>query len=254
MAPTISDHSATGDLLKTVLNRSISSTLHTLTSRATSSSSSTHKTPLASLFALIIRGTVNISKRTITDTTILAARSPSSELFHHRHSVLIPPSSNLSKRQNAVLAIPTTYAGLNAGPAPGALVGIVLGSIAGFILILYIILSAFKFSANRNSTVIEQDVVHHRRRSPRRSRSRSQAMAEVSGVGTRRERVVEEERVVVEEHVGPPSVEEEDIVEVIEEHSPERPVRKSSGRSGYRTVDPAEFGGGGRPIRKISRR
>lgn len=47
------------------------------------------------------------------------------------------------------------------------------------------------------------------------------------------------------------SVLEEDVVEVIEEHSPERPQRK---KSGYRTVDPAEFGGGSAPRRKLSRR
>lgn len=52
------------------------------------------------------------------------------------------------------------------------------------------------------------------------------------------------ESVVVEEQ-------EEDVVEVIEEHSPERPVRK---KSGYRTVDPAEFGGGSDPRRKLGRR
>jgi hypothetical protein len=64
--------------------------------------------------------------------------------------------------------------------------------------------------------------------------------------------VREEETVIVEEHVDP-SV-EDDIVEVIEEHSPERPARKPSGRSGYRTVDPAEFAGGRGPLRKVSRR
>jgi len=53
-----------------------------------------------------------------------------------------------------------------------------------------------------------------------------------------------EESVMVEE-------EEDDVVEVIEEHSPERPARR---KSGYRTVDPAEFGGGNEPRRKLGRR
>ena len=35
--------------------------------------------------------------------------------------------SPLARRQIAVLAIPTTYTGLNTGPQPGAVVGIVLG-------------------------------------------------------------------------------------------------------------------------------
>jgi len=49
---------------------------------------------------------------------------------------------------------------------------------------------------------------------------------------------------------------EDDIVEVIEEHSPvRRESRRSSGRqSGFRTVDPDALGGGDRPVRKVSRR
>lgn len=63
---------------------------------------------------------------------------------------------------------------------------------------------------------------------------------------------------MVEEHMSPePTVEveeeEDDIVEVIEEHSPEPPPRRESRKSGFRTVDPAEFGGGNAPSRKISR-
>ena len=64
-----------------------------------------------------------------------------------------------------------------------------------------------------------------------------------------RERVSVPDEVIVEE-------EHDDIVEVIEEHSPERRQsrRESKRASGYRTVDPAEFGGGSRPMRKVSRR
>lgn len=170
-----------------------------------------------------------------------------------------PRDDTLAKRQqNVILAIPTTYAGLNSGPAPGALAGIVLGSIAGFILILYVLLSAFRFGIFGNrQTVVEEEIVRHHHQS-RRSRSRSRAMTEVSHHHSpRRERVVREreETVVVEEHVEPSVSADDDIVEVIEEHSPERPPKRGpSGRSGYRTVDPAEFGGGSRPIRKISRR
>jgi hypothetical protein len=53
----------------------------------------------------------------------------------------------------------------------------------------------------------------------------------------------------------PPSPEDE-IVEVIEALSPVRgPSRRESKRtSGFRTVDPAEFGSGDRPMRKVSRR
>ena len=51
----------------------------------------------------------------------------------------------------------------------------------------------------------------------------------------------------------PPPVErEDDIVEVIEEHSPPPRERRGSRRvSGYRNVDPNEFGGGRRPMRHV---
>jgi hypothetical protein len=202
------------------------------------------KTPTASIFAVILKGALTVSKRALADVFVSSPRSSASKAVH---PVFIPPSSAaLSKRQNAVLAIPTTYAGLNSGPAPGALVGIVLGSIAGFILILYIILSALRLSGNwGRNTIVEEEIV----RSRRRSRSRSRAMSEVNS--PRRVVREREETVVVEENVS----EEDDIVEVIEEHSPERPPKRGpSGRSGFRTVDPAEFGGGNRPMRKVSRR
>lgn len=136
--------------------------------------------------------------------------------------------------------------------------GIVLGAIGGFILILYILLSAFRLSgAWGRDTIVEEEIVRHsHRRSPRRSRSHSHSrvMSEVSG--PRHERVQErEETVVVEEHLEPSVVveeEEDDVVEVFEDHSPERPPRKPRGT--FRAVDPAEFGGGSRPGRHISRR
>lgn len=67
-----------------------------------------------------------------------------------------------------------------------------------------------------------------------------------------RRRRTREETIVVEERVSEP---EDDIVEVFEEHSPERrPSTKSKRASGFRTVDPQELGGGGRPMRKVSKR
>jgi len=248
MAPTLSPHGwspggvASGGHLRTVLSRTVSTSL--------AARETTGTTPIASVFALIIRGTVHLSKR----WAARSARSVVEPVFLDHSS-----STNLLARQsNAVLAIPTTYAGLNSGPAPGAVVGIVLGSIGGFILILYIFLSAFRLwgGGGRGGEVVEEQVIHHRRR---RSRSRSRAMTERSIPLPRPsgERVVREreETVVVEEHVDPTEDDEDDIVEVIEEHSPERrPKRGPSGRSGFRTVDPAEFGGGSRPIRKVSRR
>lgn len=250
MAPTISPRHASGGHLRTVVSRSVSSSLNHLSSRDAPIS----RTSIASLFAILLRQTIQISKRTLHSAALssLRSREPVQPVF-------LQPST-LDKRQVTVLAIPTTYAGLNSGPAPGAVVGIVLGSIAGFILILYIILSAFRLSGYwGRETIVEEEIIRRsHRRSPRRSRSRSIVVAEVSRPP--RERVREE--IIVEEHVErrrPESVvveeEEDEIVEVFEEASPERrPPRKPSTRSGFRTVDPAEFGGGGRPVRKVPRR
>jgi hypothetical protein len=247
MAPTVhSDESVSGHLFQ-LFSRSLLS----LSSRATDDDS---PPPLASVFATIIKGTGSITRRAIRD-----ALSPRTSTSSTNEPIYLATPQSLQKRQGAVLAIPTTYAGLNSGPAPGAVVGITLGAIAGFIVILYIILSAIRLSGwNQREEVIVEE--HHHRRSHTRSRSRSRAMTEVSS--PRRERIVREreERVVVEEHhMDPESVivdeEEDDIVEVIEEHSPERPPKRDPPRrSGFRTVDPAEFAGGERPRRGLHKR
>ena len=56
----------------------------------------------------------------------------------------------------------------------------------------------------------------------------------------------------------PPRSEPDEVVEVFEEHSPVRRESKKESRrvsgSGFRTVDPEAFGGGDRPMRKVSRR
>jgi hypothetical protein len=75
------------------------------------------------------------------------------------------------KRQQAILAIPTTYLGLNSGPAPGSLVGIVLGSIVGFILVLYVIYAVARFGGGlfNRRTVVEEEIVTRKSYSPRRA-------------------------------------------------------------------------------------
>ncbi|EXJ57574.1 hypothetical protein A1O7_07922 [Cladophialophora yegresii CBS 114405] len=258
MAPAIAPRSisSSGQHVRS-FSRSVSSTFTALSSSKDTTLIS--KTPVASLFALILREAVQFTKqsllsspsrRNLVQPVFLAPRTPSIEISSHE----------LSKRQVQILAIPTTYAGLNSGPQPGALVGIVVGSITGFILILYIILSLFRLRGGGNGQVVEEKIIRHsHRRRPSRSASRTSRSASrvISAASSpRRERIVrEEETVIVEEHVDPPSTVGDDIVEVIEEHSPERrPPRKPSGRSGYRTVDPAEFGGGGAPMRKLGRR
>ena len=84
-------------------------------------------------------------------------------------------ASALTKRQQPVLAIPTTYLGLNAGPKPALLVGIVLGSIVGFLLIMYLIYAIANFGGgflNRRRTVVEETIVQHKGSSPGRRRRR----------------------------------------------------------------------------------
>ncbi|KAL8739031.1 MAG: hypothetical protein Q9181_000313 [Wetmoreana brouardii] len=181
---------------------------------------------------------------------------------------------SLSRRQQSPpKLIPETYAGLNKGPPPGTVVGIVLGSVAGFLLLLWLIYTCMNFASTRGvNTYEEETVVRRRSRSPRSSRrspprspsrhapSRSRSRSEVIEVSrhrspprreTRRETVILEERT----RAPPPPVErEEDIVEVIEEHSPPRRSSGSRRVSGYRTVDPEAYGGGNRPLRKVSRR
>ena len=106
-----------------------------------------------------------------------------------------------------------------------------------------------RFGGNR---VVEEEIITRRRSRSRSSRSESEVIEVEAPRRERRRRTMREETVVVEERVSEP---EDDIVEVIEEHSPERrPSGKSKRMSGFRTVDPAEPGGGGRPMRKVSKR
>ena len=172
------------------------------------------------------------------------------------------PLSLLSRRQNAQpnpanpTLIPFTYAGLNSGPPPGEVVGIVFGSVGGFLLILWLIYTCFNMG-NADSSIEEEVVVRRRSGSPRRTVSRSRSRSEV--IETRQRtppprRETRRETVVLEETRRAPVEREDDIVEVIEEHSPPRRSGGSRRQSGYRTVDPEAFGGGGRPLRKVSRR
>lgn len=180
-------------------------------------------------------------------------------LSNTARSILERIPHTLRKRQSGgVLAIPTQYQGIDAGPAPGAVAGIVLGSIAGFLLLIWILWIASSGSGFiRSSRLTEEDVVV-RRRSRSRGTRRSHARTEMTSRSPRRERVIRQERIVrgsvppprqpsriretvlVDDMRGPPErrVDGDDIVEVIEEHSsigvpePRRKSRRSSG--GYR--------------------
>ncbi|MCJ1284687.1 hypothetical protein MMC26_004023 [Xylographa opegraphella] len=181
--------------------------------------------------------------------------SPFSKSAIFRPLICTVPS--LVRRQQGVFPIPASYAGLDAGPDPGTVVGITLGSVAGFLLILWLIYTCFNMGSGLgNSGIVAEEVVSRRSMSPPRprrsrpSRTRSPSRSEMSEVRSppRRER---RETVIIEE-TRRPAEPEDDIVEVIEEHSPPRRVR-SQRVSGYRTVDPDAYGGGERPLRKVRR-
>lgn len=176
-----------------------------------------------------------------------------------RTTAPITDSISLSKRQAQILAIPTTYAGLNDGPAPGSVAGIVIGAVGGFLLVLWLLYTCFNMNGGGGggTEVVEEEIIRRRSRSPRRSRSHSETIeiTKSRSPPPRRERIVVEETRRVSR---PPEPEPEDpiddIVEVIEEHSistPPQSRRPSKRNSGFRTVDPAEFGGGGRSMRKV---
>jgi len=151
----------------------------------------------------------------------------------------------LQSRQSAPnqVAIPAIYSGLNTGPPPGTVVGIVLGSVLGFILLVWL------FSAlsgnNSQGSVVEEDVVVRRSRSPRSKRSRR---SEMTSRSPRPDRVIRQERIIRDTSRGPPRdsfrvteevrtgrrVDGDDIVEVIEEEASSVAPRRKSKRGGSR--------------------
>lgn len=191
--------------------------------------------------------------------------------------------ATLVRRQNADVCtggfINGCYQGLNGGPNPGAVVGIVLGAVAGFLLllwILFILSSGGSFIQSSNLQEEEVNVVHHhgrhRSRSPRRDRSthRSSYREEMRQTHTspapapRRDRVIRQERIsrdipreqsrvrndpyIVEETRTERRVDGDDVIEVIAEGSDmtsaaPAPRRSGGGRrrssAGYRSVSPS---------------
>ncbi|KAE8378415.1 hypothetical protein BDV26DRAFT_261652 [Aspergillus bertholletiae] len=136
----------------------------------------------------------------------------------------------------ATISIPASYGRLDSSPAPGTVAGIILGSVFGFIFLLYLLWLGLS--------------------SGRRFGSETQTeMASATSGGVRRRRgrriVVEEERpatgggeahgaghgdhIVVEESMTSPS--EGDVIEVFEENSSiDRPPRRGRG-GGWRRGD-----------------
>jgi len=180
-----------------------------------------------------------------TYDAILAAQlesltAPRKPVLHLRQPslVLSSPASNaqpqrlpIAKRQQVFVQpgiIPTYYN--TSGPQPGTVVGIVLGSVAGFLLIVWLLYSLINGN-NRIGTMTamagEEEIVVRRRRNSHGTRSRSsRQMREVSRSprrsSTRSQVIVEARRpvtrtrsIIVEDRHRVPG---DDVVEVIEEH------------------------------------
>ncbi|EEH08565.1 predicted protein [Histoplasma capsulatum G186AR] len=130
-----------------------------------------------------------------------------------------------------MISIPSTYSSFTS--SPGTVVGIVVGTVGGFVLLVWVLLLIF----GRSTTVVDDmTTVTDDSRLPRRSASHR-----------RRPEVIE----VMTESTSSRS---EDVVEVFEELStPPQSERKSySKRTGsYRTVDPSEYGGGRGSSRRV---
>lgn len=181
-------------------------------------------------------------------------------------SVSTASEGNVVRRQITGL-IPTYYQGMDTGPSGGTVVGIVLGSVAGFLLIVWLLYTLAGQGGNANIAGEEEIVVRRRdrSRSPRSRRSRRSTRTEVRQVSRspRRREIIVEERtmpphprprsrsILVEERIRVPG---DDVVEVIEEHSDIPPRRQRSRRnSGYRSVDPDLYAGGNYPQQHVPR-
>ena len=131
----------------------------------------------------------------------------------------------MTKRQTTV-AIPALYQNQTTSPSPGAVVGIVLGSVAAFLLLIW--LFSTLTGMNLAPLVQEEVVVARRSRSPRSRRSRR---SEMTNRSPRQERIIRQERIVRDSSRAAPRresyvVTEEtreplggDTVEVVEEGS-----------------------------------
>ncbi|KAF1354189.1 hypothetical protein EJ07DRAFT_168551 [Lizonia empirigonia] len=163
-----------------------------------------------------------------------------------------PRTAPVAKRQQMVIqqGIIPTYYNLS-GPEPGTVVGIVLGSVAGFLLIVWLLYSLINGTRPGTTTAMageEEIVVRRPRRNSHGNRSRRSSHAQMREVSrsprqsSGRSHIIVEERrqplppqqrtrsIIVEDRRRVPN---DDVVEVIEEHDEYR-ERRGSRRGGYR--------------------
>lgn len=163
-----------------------------------------------------------------------------------------PHKRPVAKRQQMVIqeGIIPTYYNLS-GPEPGTVAGIVLGSVAGFLLIVWLLYTLTQggggFRGNTTAMAGQEEIVVRRPRRNSHGARRSTASrrtAEVREVSRSPRRSGGRSQILVEERRGPPRprsiivedrhrVPNDDVVEVIEEHEDYR-ERRGSRRGGYR--------------------
>ena len=188
--------------------------------------------------------------------------------------------ASLLQRQTTVTTtanpiIPATYTGIGQGPTPSTVVGIVFGSVAAFLLLLWLIYTCFGLGGGGGlqgqSSIVEEEVVrrHETVRRPRSSR-RSSPRRAVTSSASESEHIVETvqrepsppprrpstrretETVYVEETIRRAPPPQEEFIEVIEEH--DEPPRRSKKASGIRHIDPEAFAGGDGRFKRVSSR
>jgi hypothetical protein len=149
-----------------------------------------------------------------------------------------PPKPAPAKRQQMTIQqgiIPTYYN--VSGPAPGTVVGIVLGSVAGFLLIVWLLYTLTQGGGRGGGGTTamagqEEIIVRRpRRNSQGANRSRVSRRTEMREVSRSPRRSGGRSQIIVEERHRVPG---DDVVEVIEEHEEFRERRGSGRRGGYR--------------------
>ncbi|KAF1916053.1 hypothetical protein BDU57DRAFT_515890 [Ampelomyces quisqualis] len=237
-----------------------SATCPTQTFTTTAASSSALPGDRAALLRLIMPAVLGPYEAMAAQVDSLAPRHPDhsrrnprlSAIDHSATALDMPRKQSVAKRQQMIVqpGIIPTYYNLD-GPAPGTVAGIVLGSVAGFLLIVWLLYTLFNgqtFGGARATTAMagqEEIIVRRpRRNSHGARRSTASRRTEVREVSRSPRRSGGRSQIIVEERRGPPRprsiiVEErhrvpnDDVVEVIEEHEDYR-ERRGNRRGGYR--------------------
>ncbi|KAA8651704.1 hypothetical protein EYZ11_000029 [Aspergillus tanneri] len=131
----------------------------------------------------------------------------------------------------SAISIPASYGHLDS-PTPGTVAGIILGSVLGFIFLLYLIYLALS-SGRRFSSETETSTPSSTEISAAPRRRRREDIVEVEeGSGSYRGGRRNTDRILDESVLS--RSDEGDTVEVLEEESDSMPPRRQSRRSGYR--------------------